>query len=230
MQKTVLVTGASSGFGTFLARAFARAGYVVVLHGRDAKRLSAVRDEIVRAEKAECPVIIADLRSADGLATVKKAFQEWNVDVLINNAAVNPQLEWGAVSDVEKIDAVVSTNISAAIALCYAAFSHFAARGGGAIVNINSVAGLRGSSREAVYAASKFGLRGFSESVKEEWLKHGVRMIDVYPGAMAAGMSGKRPDAQKLIDPGELAGLLVYLCGTKSFYVQSLAVRRTIVE
>ena len=66
-----------------------------------------------------------------------------------------------------------------AITLCYGVFEYFTAREGGIIININSVAGLKGSSREVSVCRTKFGLRGFSESVKDAWLKQGVRMIDV---------------------------------------------------
>jgi short-subunit dehydrogenase len=130
-------------------------------------------------------------------------------------------------SDMNDIEAVISTNASSAIALCYSAFAHFTTNGSGTIMNINSVAGLRGSSHEPLYAASKFGLRGFSESVKDAWLKQGVRMIDVYSGAMATGMSSKRSDVSNLMDPKELASFLVGLCETDSFFVRELNVYKT---
>jgi short-subunit dehydrogenase len=228
--KTVLITGASSGFGSHLARVFAHAGYAVVLHGRNEKDLLAVRDEILKSEQVPCTTVVADLQNPDELDAITKVLDAQHVDILINNAAVNPELGNATViSDMKDIDAIMSTNTSSAIALCYAALAHFKATHGGTLININSVAGLRGSSHEALYAASKFGLRGFSESVKEDWLKQGVRMIDVYSGAMATGMSAGRPDVHDLIDPQELAELLVGLCGTKSFFVKELNVRRAIV-
>jgi short-subunit dehydrogenase len=228
--KTVLITGASSGLGTYLAHAFARAGYDIVLHGRNEKRVRAMQEEILKKEKIQCPIVIADLRDVKGVDTVKAALREHAVDVLINNAGVNPESgRGGAMNDIKDIDAVIGTNTSCAIALCYAAFENFSTRGGGVIMNINSVAGLRGSPREALYAASKFGLRGFSESVKEEWLARGVKMIDAYPGAIATGMSSQRADIRDLIDPRELAEFLVGLCATKSFFVKELNVRRSVV-
>lgn len=229
-KKTVLITGASSGLGAHLARAFTRTGHPTVLHGRDEKRLRALQGEILEREKIQCPIVIADLQNSSGIDAIKNALSANRVGVLVNNAAINPELSHNcAISDMKDIDAIVSTNTSSAIALCYAAFSHFTANGGGALINISSVAGLRGSSHEAVYAASKFGLRGFSESVKEDWLKQGVRMIDVYSGAIATGMSSERPDANNLIDPQELAKLLVELCATKSFFVKELNVRRSVI-
>jgi NADP-dependent 3-hydroxy acid dehydrogenase YdfG len=226
ISKTVLITGASGGFGAYLSQAFAKSGYAVVLHGRDEAKLKNLSREI----GAQSSIVLADLRRKEGIDAVISVLREKNVDVLVNNAAVNPELKNGApINDFEDIDDVAEANMSSVIALCYAAFSLCAPKNDGIIVNINSVAGLRGSSHEAMYAASKFGLRGFSESVKEDWLKQGVKMIDVYPGAIGAGMSGGRPDVRKLIDPQELAEFLVSLCSPRSFFVKELNIRRTAV-
>src|SRR3989338_4795596 len=113
------------------------------------------------------------------------------------------------------------------VALWLNAFEYFRTKGGGTIININSMAGLVGSNHEPLYAASKFGLRGFSESVKGEWIKHGVRMIDVHSGAIGTGMSAKRADLKSLIDPKELAEFIVGLCQTDSFFVREFNVQRT---
>ena len=229
-QGTVLITGTSSGFGAHVAQAFARAGYAVVVQGRDEARLRAVQDGILKKGKGRCSMVIADLTTEDGQDAVRAALRREHVGIVVNNAAINPELQRGAAAlDVGDRSAIIATNTTAAIALCYAAFEHFTAGNGGTIVNINSVAGLRGSSHEPLYAASKFGLRGFSESVKEKWLQRGVKMIDVYAGALAAGMSSARPDVKDLIDPQELAVLLVGLCATKSFFVKELNVRRTTI-
>ncbi len=225
IQKTVMITGATSGFGVYLARAFAHARYAVVLHGRDEKKLHAVEDEISKTENVQCSTVVADIRNKDGLDALKTALRTHKVDIFINNAGINPEFHRDiTISDVND---VVLTNMSSAITLCYGVFEYFTAREGGIIININSVAGLKGSSREALYAASKFGLRGFSESVKDAWLKQGVRMIDVYSGAIATGMSSQRSDVSNLMDPQELATFLVGLCTTDSFFVREVNVQKT---
>lgn len=216
-KKTVLITGVTSGFGTYLAKAFAHAGYEVVLHGRDGKKLQAVKDEIFKKEKVQCATVTADLRKTKELDVVVSAITTRNINILINNAAIID----GDIND------VFSTNATSAITLCQEAFKHFTSKNGGTIININSVAGLKGSEREVLYAASKFALRGFSESVKESWLKQGVKMIDVYSGAIATGMSSGRPDVAGLINPQELADFIIGLCGTRSFFVRELNVQKT---
>lgn len=226
MKKTVLITGSSSGFGTHLAEAFATEGYNIVLHGRNKERLSTIKNKISK-RGVRCISVVADLQTREGLNAVRSMLHKHNVDILVNNAGVNPELKGGVLNDIKDVDAIIATNTSSAIILCYAAFAHFTGRGGrGDIININSSAGLRGSAHEATYAASKFGLRGFSESVKEAWLRQGVRITDIYSGALATGMSSQRKDRDDLIDPRELAKFVVELCAARSFFVREFNVQR----
>ncbi len=226
MKKTVLITGSSSGFGAHLAEAFAARGYSVVLHGRNKKRLQGVKDKISK-KGVRCVSVVADLQTKKGLNIAQSTLRKYDVNVLINNAGVNPELKKGALGNAKNIGEIISVNTSSAIALSREAFSYFAKRGGGVIININSSAGLRGSAHEAVYAASKFGLRGFSESVKEIWLKQGVRMIDIYSGALATGMSSGRWDKNELINPRELAEFIASICSTNSFFIREISIQRT---
>jgi len=228
-KKTVLITGAASGFGSYLARAFAGEGFDIVINGRNEdNRLITLNNELSLIKGVKCSTIAADIRDNNGLKMLKDILQECKVDILINNSGINPELSSGGITTkIEDINNILLTNTSAIIALCNSAFEHFITRGGGIIININSVAGLNGSSHEAVYAASKFGLRGFSESVKDVWLKKGVRIIDIYPGAIATGMSSNRLDMNSLINPQELANFLVQICMTNSFFVREASIQRT---
>jgi|GEM_PF-614134 short-subunit dehydrogenase len=228
INRTVLITGATSGLGTYLAHAFARAGYVVVLHGRDEAKLRAIKNQVLDKNRISCATVVGDLLDAKGLSAVLSAMRTQDIDILVNNAGIDPELTSGGVKgDIKDINAIFSTNATSAIALCYGAFEHFLTKGGGDIVNMNSVAGMRGSDHEPLYAASKFGLRGFSESVKEAWLKQGIRMTDIYSGAIATGMASHRPDVKDLIDPQELAEFIVGLCAPDSFFVREISVQKT---
>lgn len=227
-KRVALVTGASSGVGAAAAIAFARAGFDVLISGRDAQRLSRVREQIDTVASCRCESFQADFSTRQGLAALDAFMRDRSIDVVVNNAAVNPELtDRRSVSDLSDIAGILSVNTAAAIAVCYSAFECFKARRSGTIVNVNSIAGLRGSTHEPVYAASKFGLRGFSESVKDAWLAQGVRLTDVYVGAIATGMSSARADMAELIDPQELANFVVGLCGTNTFYVRDVNLQKT---
>lgn len=225
--KTVLITGATSGFGRHLAQAFLRAGFAVVAHGRDRKKLQALHDTVPKNKSKHFSIVRANLQEAKGLGVLRKVFREKNVEILINNAAVNPELLSGSQSlNMGEVRTIFLVNSVAAVILCLSAYEYFTKQDGGIVININSVAGLRGSSHEPVYAASKFGLRGFSESVKDAWWKKGIKMIDIYSGAIATGMSSKRSDVDELIDPQELAEFLVGLCKTGSFFAREINVQK----
>jgi len=227
-KRSVVITGASSGFGAAMAKAFAAANFDLVLCGRDITRLSRL-SEGLRAERAgDCEILSADLQTPDGLATFAEGLKTHDAGTVINNAAVNPELtKSGTRFDLPSVSEIISVNTSTSIAIAAAAFDHLASRGGGTIINMNSAAGLRGSSHEPIYAASKFGLRGFSESVKDAWYARGVRMIDVYAGAIATGMSSARADLADLIDPNELSTFIVNVCTTGSFVVRELNVQKS---
>jgi rfaE bifunctional protein nucleotidyltransferase chain/domain len=226
-KRTAAITGASSGLGAAMAHAFAAAGFDLVLCGRDGARLDGVRDAMRARVTSRCELLPVDLTTAAGLGAFAEVLETHGVDTVVNNAAINPELvRRESASSLAEVGNVIAINTSAAIAVAQAGFKHFNIRGDGMIVNVNSVAGLRGSAHEPVYAASKFGLRGFSESVKDAWFARGVRMIDVYAGAIATGMSAGRSDIASLIDPEELAAFIVRICNTRSFVAREINIQK----
>jgi len=227
-SKVVLITGATGGLGTALAMAYAHAGFTIVASCRDESRLRQLKEGLERETGEQCVTVLADLKNPEGLNALVQALASERVTVLVNNAGINPELRHKSpAASVHEIQEIIATNTSAAIALSIAAFEHFKTMGSGTIVNMNSAAGQRASVPEAVYSASKFGLRGFSEAVRDAWLRESVRVIDVYPGAIATGMSSARADVDTLIDPGELAKYVVGLCQTESFFVREVSMQRT---
>lgn len=223
-KKTVLITGSASGFGAYLAKAFHANGYEIVLHDirGNEKNLLALQEKIEAHS-----IVFADLRNPDELQELERAIEALGVNILVNNAGVNPELRNGTtVENINSVQEILRINTSATIALCYATFEHMK-KSGGIILNINSIAGLKGSVHEPVYAASKFGLRGFSESVKDAWLKQGVRMIDMFSGGIATGMSVHSPIINNLIKPEEYADFIVNLCATNTFFPREVNVQRT---
>lgn len=226
-NRTAAITGASSGLGASMALGFAAAGFDLVLCGRDSARLDGVRDAMGARATSRCELLSVDLTTPAGLGAFAEALETHGVDTVVNNAAINPELaRRESPSSLSEVGNVIAINTLAAIAVAQSAFKHLDRCGGGMIVNVNSVAGLRGSAHEPVYAASKFGLRGFSESVKDAWFRRGVRMIDVYAGAIATGMSAGRSDIAALIDPAELATFIVGLCTTRSFVAREINIQK----
>lgn len=177
----VLITGASSGLGQCLAGVFHARGHELVLSGRKAlPNLPGARH------------IYGDIREGGTLAK----FSGLSIDIFINNAAWYPPKGHLADLTPRDIDTAVRTNLIAPIQILKAIGSTV-----GLLVSINSLAGKSPNSLEAVYCATKFGLRGFSESLRAG----GMRTLDVYLGAMRTPMTKWRIDQKTLMDPEDVA-------------------------
>lgn len=180
--RSALVTGASGGVGAATAAALARAGCRLVLCGRDPARLAAVA-----AEVGGCP-LAADLTTPEGLAAVASAGTE--VDLLVLNAGGGWAGPLGQMP-AQRVDELVALNLTAPLRLTRAVLPALARRGGGHLVFLASVAAL-GVAQEAVYSATKAGLRAFADAVRLEAAPDGVGVTTVLPGAVDTGFFAAR--------------------------------------
>ena len=171
---SALVTGASSGIGAALADQLADRGCRLLLVGRDERRLSRT------AERTGGRAVVADLTGASDLARVASTARE--VDLLVNNAGGG----WaGELVDMpaEDLPRLVESNLVAAAELTRSALPPMRRRGRGHLVFVSSVAAL-GVAEEAVYSATKAGLRAFAASVRHEAEPSGLGVTTVLPGAV----------------------------------------------
>jgi short-subunit dehydrogenase len=178
--RTALVTGASGGLGQAIARGLVQRGASVVLSARQVDVLEAL------AAETGGRVIPCDL--ADRAAVERLAQETGPVDVLIANAGVSIA---GRVerSSIEEIDRVLDVNLRAPIVLARLLCEGMAERGGGHVVFISSLNGKLGTPRTSLYAATKFGLRGFAQSLREDLRPRGVGVSTIFPGFIRdAGM------------------------------------------
>jgi short-subunit dehydrogenase len=180
----VLITGASSGIGRELALAFARRGARVLLSARRESELHVVADQCRRQSEGVDAILIAgDLTDpAYRRALVQTATAHWQgLDVLVNNAGVSAHGPFAG-SDEATLRQVMELNFFAAAELTRLALPLL--RGGErpAIVNIGSIIGHRGLPLNSEYAASKFALRGWTESLRAELAADGVDVLLVSPG------------------------------------------------
>ena len=174
---TALVTGASRGIGAFLAPRLAAEGMHLVLAARDAAKLDAVR-AACDGQGVNVRVIAADVSVAsDRERLIREA---GDIDVLINNAGIEITR---AVADqtAADISAQIATNLEAPIQLTRLALPRFLARGRGTIVNVSSMSGKSATPFNAIYSATKFGLNGFSASLRIELEGTGVHVGVVCP-------------------------------------------------
>lgn len=189
--RCVLLTGASRGLGVHVARALAKAGANLVLVARSMEGLNAVQKE-VEALGAQARCVQADLLQLDGLPNVVKEAEAafGGVDVLVNNAALEVVGDF-ATLPLEKIDALLTVNLSAPIHLTRLLLPKMIQRGRGHILNVSSLAGQAGMPYWDVYSTTKHGLVGLTRSLRETCKSEGhpVDVSVVCPGFISeAGM------------------------------------------
>lgn len=178
-NKTVLITGAGGGFGRHMARQFRAAGARLILTDFSDR---ALRGVIKDAGEDLVASIAADLATEEGCAAVAEICRPRDLlpDILVNNAGIAVV---GRAVDVprERWETLMQLNLLAPMRLCSLLLPGMIERGSGHIVNISSIAGWVGSPTLSSYSASKFGLRGFGESLAHDLAGTGVHVSNVYP-------------------------------------------------
>jgi NADP-dependent 3-hydroxy acid dehydrogenase YdfG len=179
--RVAVITGASSGIGEASARALAADGHRVALLARRLDRIQALADELGRGAMA----IQADVTDRDSIVAAAQRVHEelGRADILVNNAGVMLLGPFSAeLSDDYR--RMIETNLLGAITTTEVFLDQLVANGGGDLVNLSSVAGRLARAGNAVYAATKWGMNGWSESLRQQ-LQPGVRVIVIEPGAVA---------------------------------------------
>ena len=185
-NKVVLITGASSGFGEEAALLFAKEGCKVVLAARRIDRLQNLAAKIQSrgGEAMAIPVDIVDFADVDNM--VQSTLDLYgHIDILLNNAGIG-RVDWFENHTHERdINTLVQVNLIALMQVTRVVLPHMLRRGEGHIINMISVAGLVASPLIASYAASKHGVRAFTDSLRREVAPLGIKVSGIYPGPAA---------------------------------------------
>ncbi len=181
-KESAIVTASSKGLGKATAFAFAKAGYNLILNGRNKD----VLDETVNELKEKYPdisiaVVIGDIRDKEVLDKFYVFAKEMNATILVNNAAI-PSLgkSFEELND-EYIDENIGINLIAQLKLSLRLYKWFIENKKGCIINMNSIVGLEPKPIHNVHSAGKWGLDGFSKCLRLEAKKYNIRVISVYP-------------------------------------------------
>jgi len=177
---TILVTGASAGFGAAMARRFVRDGHRVILTARRADRLAALAAELGAAAIA-FPLDVTDAAAVAALpGSLPEGWRE--VDGLVNNAGLALGLGPSFEADLAQWDTMVATNVSGLLHMTRALLPGMVARNRGHIINLGSTAGIYPYPGGHVYGASKAFVTQFSLNLRADLIGTGVRVTDLEPG------------------------------------------------
>ncbi|HCW61739.1 MULTISPECIES: 3-oxoacyl-[acyl-carrier-protein] reductase [Sphingobium] len=225
---TALVTGASGGIGSSIAKALAAQGATLALSGSNEDKLKAFAAELGGDHKTVV-CNLSDPASVDALVPQAVEALGGKIDILVNNAGITRDNLILRMKD-EEWSQVIQVNLEAAFRLCRAAAKPMMKARFGRIISITSVVGVTGNPGQANYCASKAGIIGMSKSLGQELASRGVTVNCVAPGFIRSAMTDALNDTQKSailakIPAGDLGGgddigaAVVYLASREAGYV-----------
>jgi len=225
MNKTIMITGATAGFGRATARKFAKNGYNVIITGRRKERLDDLEKELAEFN-VEVLSLNFDVRKKFEVAdTISEIPDKWkNIDILVNNAGLAVGLSHVDNADVDDWDRMVDTNVKGLLYVTRAVTPLMVSRGGGHIFNISSIAGTDIYENGNVYCATKSAVNALSKAMRIDLLKNNIKVTNIAPGMAETEFSlvrfkGDKEEAKKVytgIDAltGDDIAEVIYYCAT----------------
>jgi len=193
--KTVLITGASSGFGKLTAQKFQAEGWNVAATMRSPGQ----DEELTKLERVETFELDVTKPASISAAISRTIKRFGGLHAVVNNAGHGGHGVFEQFTDAE-IRSMFETNFFGALSVCRAVLPHFRKQGAGVIVNVTSLAGLVSGPTSGIYAATKFALEGISESMAIEYRQLGIKVCTVAPGAFSTNFTVANKDGTAAID------------------------------
>lgn len=230
--KVAIITGASKGIGESIARGLAEHGAKVVISSRKQDAVDAVAASF-KADGLEAIGIACHVGDDDQLKNlVAKTIEHYGgIDILVNNAATNPIFGHLVKNDGEIFDKIMNVNVKACMLLANYCFPSMKSRGGGSVINIASVEGLKPSEGLGLYSVSKAAVIMLTKSQAKEWGKFNIRSNAICPGLIQTKFSAalwkndailntveKHLPMRRMAQPDEMAGLATFLASDAASY------------
>jgi 3-hydroxy acid dehydrogenase/malonic semialdehyde reductase len=226
MNKTIMITGATAGFGKATAVIFARNGYNIIITGRRKELLDELEKELLSLGDIKVLSLCFDVRNnSDVESVIDNIPPEWKaIDILVNNAGLAVGLDHIQSGNIDDWDRMIDTNVKGLLYITRAVSPLMVARNKGHIFNLGSIAGKEAYENGNVYCASKFAVDALSKSMRIDMLKNNIRVTLIAPGMAETefalvrfkGDEQKAKNVYKGIDPltaNDIADV-IYYCAT----------------
>jgi NAD(P)-dependent dehydrogenase (short-subunit alcohol dehydrogenase family) len=231
--KVALVTGASRGIGRAIALRMAQAGATVVVSSRRQESVQSLADEIVAAGGKALAVRAHVGRPDDVTALVAQTVEAFGqINIAVNNAATNPHFGPLLTADESAWNKIFDTNATSIFRVCKAVVPHMEAQGGGKIINVASIAGLRPSPNMGIYSVSKAAIIMLTQVLAMELGRANIQVNAIAPGVIKTRFSEplwqtpqiaepilSRTPLGRFGEPEDVAGLALYLASSASDFV-----------
>jgi uncharacterized protein len=211
-QKAVWVTGASSGIGKAAVKEFVRTGSVVIASARRVTELERLKRELAK-EKLNVEVIPCNVASHTNVdQVVKKISADYRIVCLLNNAGIT-SFKSAEDNSVQEINDIINTNLLGSVYAIKYVLPQMIEHEEGTIINILSSAVRKTFTQSTAYTASKVGLQGYTNVLREEIRKYNIRVINIIPGATDTPMwssAVRKENSEKMMPPEEVARIILW--------------------
>ena len=240
--KVALITGASRGIGRSIALAYAEAGAEVVVSSRNRRppELEKVAQEIVATGKKALAIPAHVGKKEDVQMLVRKTLERFGrIDILMNNAGANPVLSTLAELEEEAFGKVLEVNLKGALLVSQAVIPQMIKQGGGRIINMSSVSGLRArADRTGAYCISKAALNMMTQVMARELAEHNILVNAIAPGSIKTEFSRvnwtdpqrkaqriQEIELRRFGEPEEVVGIALFLASEAGSFVTGEIIR-----
>ncbi|MDO8667930.1 MAG: SDR family oxidoreductase [bacterium] len=226
-DKIVIITGGSQGLGKSLASLFAREGCRVIISSDNKENLEKTAKEL------SVDYFFADVTDYDDLSDLGKyVFEKYgSMDIWINNAGIQIAPSLVEEIDTKKLHNLFEVNFFGYFYGCQIALRYIKKQGRGLILNVNSTAGIEGKAMLSVYVASKFAIKGLTESARKEIAEPNIKIFAVYPGGIQTNIYKEKypSDLKEYMQADEVADKIVRNLMSDN-PVEDLIIRRPVVS
>jgi len=185
MNRTIFITGATSGFGKAIAEKFAATGDHLIITGRRNDRLEKLSNDLQKDFGIKVLSLNFDVRDKDSVfREMQNLPEEWrSINILINNAGLALGRDYFDEASLDDWDTMLDTNVKGLLYVSKAVMPYLKKGGGGQIINIGSIAGKEVYEKGNAYCASKHAVEAISKSMRIDLLRHGIKVTAIHPGA-----------------------------------------------